>query len=195
LASWREPRTVLIGAFVLAFVFAEGSGNDWISVALIDGYDAPAAVGTLGFAAFLAAMTGARWVGPGLLDRYGRVWLLRALAGVGIAGVLLFVLGPALWVAFLGALLWGVGVSLGFPVGMSAAADEPAAAPARVSVVASIGYCAFLGGPPLIGYLGQNITVLRALIAVAVVLALATLVTGALRPLPVQSPPQADPSR
>ena len=46
-AGWREPRTLLIGMFVLAFAFAEGAGNDWISVALIDGY-APAAVGTLG---------------------------------------------------------------------------------------------------------------------------------------------------
>lgn len=71
------------------------------------------------------------------------------------------------------------------------AADDPSAAAGRVSVVASIGYCAFLGGPPLIGYLGQNVTVLRALVAVAVVLGLATLVTGSLRPLPVDSRPRS----
>ena len=40
LTAWREPRTLLIGVFVLAFAFAEGAGNDWISVALIDGYGA-----------------------------------------------------------------------------------------------------------------------------------------------------------
>jgi MFS family permease len=74
-------------------------------------------------------------------------------------------------------------VSLGFPVGMSAGADDPARAPARVSVIASIGYCAFLGGPPLIGFLGQHLTVLRALIAVAVLLAVAIPLAGALRPL------------
>lgn len=67
---------------------------------------------------------------------------------------------------------------------MSAAADEPAAAAGRVSVVASIGYCAFLGGPPLIGFLGDHITVLRALLAVAVLLAVATLATNALRARP-----------
>jgi hypothetical protein len=71
---------------------------------------------------------------------------------------------------------------------MSAAADDTAAAAGRVSVVASIGYCAFLGGPPLIGYLGQHITVLRALLAVAVVPALAILITGALRPPPHECP-------
>ena len=89
--------------------------------------------------------------------------------------------------AFAGALLWGRGLSLGFPVGMSAGADDPAMAAPRVSVIASIGYCAFLAGPPLIGFLGDRFTVLNALAAVLVLLALAGLIAGALRP------PQAAP--
>ena len=51
LSAWREPRTLLVGIFVLCFAFAEGTGNDWTSIALIDGYHTSAAVGTLGFAA------------------------------------------------------------------------------------------------------------------------------------------------
>ena len=192
---WRELRTLLVGIVVLAFAFAEGAGIDWISLSLIDGYQLPAVLGTLGFAAFLASMTIGRWFADGVLARYGRVAVIRGQTVLAIAGVLVFVFSPTAPLAFAGVLLWGVGASLGFPVGMSAAADDPAAAAGRVSVVASIGYCAFLGGPPLIGYLGQDVTVLRALVAVAVVLALSTLVTGALRPLPVPSPPQADPSR
>jgi predicted MFS family arabinose efflux permease len=181
--AWTEPRTLLIGLFVLAFAFAEGTGNDWISVALIDDHHAPATVGTLGFALFLAAMTAGRWVGPGLLDRYGRVAVIRALSILAVVGLVLFVFGPSTPVAFAGALMWGGGTSLGFPVGMSAAADDPARAASRVSVVASIGYCAFLGGPPLIGFLGQQFTVLRALTVVAALLALAALITGSVRPL------------
>jgi MFS family permease len=140
-------------------------------------------------------MTTGRWFADHLLARYGRVTVIRGQTVLAIAGVLLFVFSPTTPLAFGAVVLWGLGASLGFPVGMSAAADEPAAAAGRVSVVASIGYCAFLGGPPLIGYLGENVTVLRALVAVAVVLALATLVTGALRPLPVGSQPQPDPAR
>jgi predicted MFS family arabinose efflux permease len=183
LTRWRERRTLLVGVLVLAFAFAEGTGNDWISVAVIDGYHAPAVVGTLTFAAFLAAMTTGRWFGSALLDRYGRVAVVRGTAGVAVVGLLLFVFSPVTALAIVGAVLWGFGTSLGFPVGMSAAADDPAVAAARVSVVASIGYCAFLGGPPLIGFLGNHLTVLRSLTAVAVLLAVAVLVAGALRPL------------
>jgi MFS family permease len=182
LAAWREPRTLLIGLFVLAFAFAEGTGNDWVSVAMIDGYGVPAAVGTLAFAVFLSAMTLGRWVGPGLLDRHGRVPLLRVLAVLGIAGSLLFVFAPAAPLAFLGAVLWGVGTSLGFPVGMSAGADEPRYAAGRVSVIATIGYCAFLAGPPSVGFLGDHYTVLRALVAVSVLLGLAALLTAVTAP-------------
>jgi predicted MFS family arabinose efflux permease len=181
--AWTERRTLLIGLFVLAFAFAEGTGNDWISVALIDGYHAPATVGTLGFAVFLAAMTTGRWVGPGLLDRYGRVAVIRALSILAVLGLVLFVFGPSTPIAFVGAIMWGGGTSLGFPVGMSAGADDPARAASRVSVIASIGYCAFLGGPPLIGFLGQQATVLRALTAVAALLALAALITRNVKPL------------
>ncbi|GIF47669.1 fucose permease [Asanoa ferruginea] len=182
-AAWREPRTLLIGVFVLTFAFAEGVGNDWISIAAIDGHGVPAAAGTLAFAAFLTAMTVGRWFGPGLLDRYGRVPVVRLLSLVGIAGVALFVFGPTPAYAFAGTLLWGVGTALGFPVGMSAGGDDPRHAAARVSVVASIGYCAFLAGPPAIGFLGRHVTVLRALIVVAVLLGVAALISASVRPL------------
>jgi MFS family permease len=181
-ARWREPRTLLVGLVVLAFAFAEGAGNDWIGISLIDSYQLPASVGTLGFATFLAAMTTMRWFGTRLLDRHGRVAVVRAMAVLAIGGLVLFVFGPAPWVAFAGAVLWGLGAALGFPVGMSAAADDPAAAAGRVSVVASIGYCAFLGGPPLIGFLGDHVTVLKGLLAVVVLLGLAVLGTPAMRP-------------
>ena len=183
LTAWREPRTLLIGVFVLAFTFAEGVGNDWINVAAIDGHHVSATLGTLAFAAFLAAMTTGRWFGPDLLDRYGRVPVVRALALIGIAGVALFVFGPSPLYAYAGAVLWGLGASLGFPVGMSAGGDDPRRAAARVSVIASIGYCAFLAGPATIGFLGDQITVLRALMVVAALLTLTLLLAGAVRPL------------
>jgi len=182
-AAWREPRTLLVGVFVLAFAFAEGTANDWVALAMVEGYGVAESLGVLTFAVFLAAMTVGRWYGSVWLDRWGRVPVVRVLAGVALVGLVLFVAAPSVPLAVVGAVLWGLGTSLGFPLGMSAAADDPARAPARVSVVASVGYVAFLAGPPLIGLLGEVAGLLRALLVVVALLAVALLVSGAVRPL------------
>ena len=186
LSYFREPRTLLVGVVVLAAAFTEGAANDWLSVAIREGYDTEAWVGVLGFAAFVSAMTVGRVLGTRWLDTYGRVkvlWGAFALAGV---GALLVILGPTIGLvaAFVGSLLWGVGASLGFPVGMSAAADDARHAAARVSVVASIGYCAFLAGPPLLGFLGDHHGVLPSLLVVVALTIPALLVVPATKPLP-----------
>jgi MFS family permease len=178
LASWREPRTLLIGVLVLAFACAEGSGNDWIGVATISRHHVAPATGELAFAVFLASATAGRLVGPWLLDGFGRVAMIRTEAVVGILGLLLFAYGPTTPLAFIGVLLWGVGVSLGFPVGMSAGADDAALAAPRVSVISSIAYCGFVAEPPLIGFLGQHFTVPHALAVLVAPLAVAGLLAG-----------------
>jgi predicted MFS family arabinose efflux permease len=183
LAAWAEPRTLLVGVLVLTFAFTEGSANDWLALALVDGYGTSNSGGVLGFAVFVTAMTVGRVLGVRLLDRYGRVTMLRLTAALAVAGLLLVLLGNSLPLAMAGAVLWGLGASLGFPVGMSAAADDPEHAAARVSVVSSIGYTAFLGGPPLIGFLADHVGVRDALWVVLAVLALAVFVAAAARPL------------
>jgi hypothetical protein len=191
LAAWTEPRTLLIGLFVLCVTVIEGVGNDWLSLGVIDGYHAVAAVGTATFAGFLAAMTAGRWFGPRLIDRYGRVPALRACAAVALGGLLLVGFGGYLPVAMAGAVLMGLGTSLGFPVGMSAAADDPWHAAGRVSATASLGYGAFLAGPPVIGFIADHVGVLHALTVAGVLLVIALFASSAtapLRPVPDLDP-------
>ncbi|PZS34869.1 MAG: MFS transporter [Pseudonocardiales bacterium] len=186
LAAWTERRTVLIGVFVLCMAFTEGTGNDWLGIAMIDGHDAAPAIGTLTLALFLASMTGGRWFGSGVIDRFGRVPVLRASALTAFIGLMLVVFGHYLAVAVAGSVLWGLGAALGFPSGMSAAADDPMRAAGRVSVVSSVGYTAFLTGPPLIGFLGDHVGVLKALTVAAGLLALAALLAGQCGPVATQ---------
>ena len=47
---------------------------------------------------------------------------------------------------------------------------DHARAAARVSVVSTIGYAAFLVGPPLLGFVGDRVGVLRALVVVGLAL-------------------------
>lgn len=194
--AWREPRTLLIGVLVLTFALAEGVANEWLAVGLVDGFDVSPAVGAAGFAVFVTAMTATRILGGTLIDRWGRVPVLRGSAVGAIAGVLLVVFGGTLPVALIGVVVWGAGAALGFPMGMSAGADDPDRAAIRVSVVSSIGYTAFLMGPPLLGWLGDRVGVHRALLVVAVAMVVGAVVAvGARRPRVAErrTPAAADP--
>jgi fucose permease len=180
-AAWLEPRTLAVGLMILCFAVAEGSANDWLSLALIDGYDVERWVGVAGFALFVTAMTAGRLAGTSLLDRFGRAPVLWATAATAAFGIVLLVVGDHVLLVGLGIVAWGLGASLGFPVGMSAAADEPSRAAARVSVVSTIGYGAFLTGPPLLGALGDAVGTLNSLLAVAVLMGPAMLAVFATR--------------
>ena len=181
LAIWRDPRTLFIGLIVLGMAFAEGSANDWLSLAAVDGHGVTKVGGAVVFGVFVTAMTVGRLAGSTLLDRYGRVRVLRASAGLAMLGLLMFIFIPTLWLAIVGVVLWGLGSALGFPTGMSAAADDPRIAAARVSAVATIGYCAFLIGPPAIGFLGEHFGLLHALLIVVVLIVVAGFASGSAR--------------
>jgi predicted MFS family arabinose efflux permease len=187
MAAWKEPRTLLIGVFLFALAFSEGTGNEWIGVASVDAFAATAAMASATYFVFVVGMTTVRWFGADILNRFGRVRTMRVSILIAITGILLVVFAPALWVVMVGSVLWALGTGLGFPVGMSSAADDPAKAAGRVSVVASIGYLAFLSGPAVVGIIAEYTGVLRSLSVTAVLLVIGFMVVGATRPLPGSS--------
>ena len=122
-----------------------------------------------------------RVAGIRALDRFGRVPVLRASALLALIGLAMVIFLDQPVLVTVGIISWGLGSALGFPVGMSAAADDIRFAAARVSAVATIGYIAFLAGPPLIGFLGQRVGLLNALMVVLVFIAIAGLASPAAR--------------
>jgi MFS family permease len=184
LSAWREPRTYTLGVVMLGMAFAEGSANDWLALGVVDGHGAGEALGAAALAVFSVAMTATRVLGGPLVDRFGRVVTLRVLAATAAAGILLFVFAPTLPLVFAGALLWGIGASMGFPLGMSAAADDPEHAAARVAAASTIGYIAFLAGPPLLGVISEHIGLLNTLLIVVALVVASGFASGAARPLP-----------
>ncbi|GIT81850.1 MFS transporter [Leifsonia sp. LS1] len=182
LSVWADWRLILIGVVMLGMAFGEGSANDWISLAVVDGHGQANSTGAVVFGCFVAAMTVGRVAGGPIVDRIGRVSAIRITAGMGVIGLLLFILGGPMWVVVIGTVLWGFGVSLGFPLGMSAAADGASNPAARVSAVAIIGYCAFLVGPPVIGFLGKEFGLLNALYLILALLLASFLAAPAVRP-------------
>ncbi|MFF0739226.1 MFS transporter [Streptomyces sp. NPDC004111] len=181
LTVWRDRRLALIGVIVLAMALAEGSANDWLPLVMVDGHGTSATVGSLTYTAFAASMTLGRFLGGPFLVRFGRAAVLRASALSAAAGLSLvvFLSDPALATA--GVVLWGLGTSLGFPVTVSAAGDDPRHAAARVAAMSTAGYLAFLVGPPALGLLGEHLGLRHALISVLVLLLAAAALAPALR--------------
>ncbi len=188
LSIWRDPRTLLIGVIVLGMAFAEGSANDWLALTMVEGHGVDKPTGALVFGVFVTAMTVGRLGGVRLLDRFGRVPVLQASAVLAIVGLSAVIFVPNPWIAVVGVVLWGLGAALGFPTGMSAAADDPKTAAARVSAVATIGYLAFLVGPPVLGFLGEQIGLLHALLVVLVLIVTAGAASPAAREPHLRSP-------
>lgn len=189
---WRDATLILIGVVMLGMAFAEGSANDWIALASVAQHGATKAQGALVLDVFLIAMTVGRMVGGPIVDRVGRVWAIRVTAGFAVVGLLMFIIGghPAVFVT--GTALWGLGASLGFPLGMSAAADDSRNATTRVAAVAMIGYLAFLGGPPIIGFLADHVGILHALFIVLALVVASFLAAPAVRHRTTAAP--ADPA-
>lgn len=115
------------------------------------------------------------------MDSFGRVRVLRGTIALGIAGITMFIVAGTIWLVALGVVLWAVGVSMGFPLGLSAAAegDDPAS---QVSVASSIGYTANLIGPPVIGFLAESLGLLSALWLLAFMFVAAFAAAGVVRP-------------
>jgi MFS family permease len=181
--AWRDRRTLLLGVLVLGLALAEGAAGDWVALALADGHGQSDAAGAAGYGLFVTFMTIGRFAGTVMLDRFGRVPVMRWCAAMAVLGLGVFVFAPVPWLAYVGLAVWGLGASLGFPVGMSAAADDPAKAAARVSVVSTIGYAAFLCGPPLLGLLAEHVGILHSLLAVMVMLAVSFVLSPVARKL------------
>ncbi len=146
---------------------------------MVDSYHVGQASGSLMFVVFAAMMTIGRFGGGYFLERYGRAQVIRASAiscAIGI-GVAMLARDPI--TGSLAVVLWGLGASLGFPVALSAAADTGKHPAARVAVVATGGYIAFLAGPPGLGLIGEHYGLRSALVVVLLAVMVAAILAKA----------------
>ena len=193
LRGWLDWRLLLIGVVMLGVELGEGSANNWLALAVRNGKGQTAAVAALFLTLFAVGEALARIFGGPIVDRLGRVRTIRVTTALGILGVVLFIQAGNRWIVLAGVLLWAVGVSMGFPLGMSAAAESGPDPAARVSVVASIGYFANLAGPPAIGLLAQSAGLLSALWLIVALFLAAFAAAGSLRSRPAVPGPAGVP--
>jgi MFS family permease len=169
---------ILLGVGILGMTIAEGAGNDWLAIGMVDDYLATPTTAGIAYAIMVGSMTLVRFFGGGLTDRYGKAFTLRITGVLGILGLLLLIAKFSIYTAWFGAGLWGAGVALAFPLFLSAAGELPNPAK-KVAAVSSFGYAAFLVGPPLLGFVGQAIGVVNMYWVVLTFIAISVIVAGA----------------
>lgn len=174
----RDRQLLILGVVILAMALAEGSANDWLPLLMIDGHNLNHVQSTLVYAGFTAGMTVGRFLGGYVVDRVGRVWVLRASAFSAALGLAMVIFSDNQWLAAAAVLFWGVGASLGFPLTVSAAGDGHNSA-VRVTIAATLGYLAFLVGPPGLGFIGEHAGLRTAMLPVLVMVLLALFCAGA----------------
>jgi len=126
------------------------------------------------------AMTVGRFLGTPVGERLGRHRLVRAGGLLAMAGVLLLIFSPSIPLSYFGALLWGFGVCLVFPAGVSAAGETPRPAES-IAFVTTLGYGAILVGPPLIGRLADHVGLGHALLVLVVLAAIMAVLAPVVR--------------
>ena len=180
------PGPVLLGIciFVLGTTIVEGAAADWSAVYLRQSFAADAAAAGIGYTAFAAMVTVGRLAGDRLKQRFGAVALARACVSGAVIGVALVVLSPVYPLTLAGFALAGVGVSVCFPLGVTAVAgigDRPPAA--NVAMLSLIALCGFLLGPPVIGLVAEHAGLRFGLVCLLPGLILSVFLAGWLKPI------------
>lgn len=160
----RNPTVVILALSALSLALAEGAANDWLPLIMVDDHNLSETGGSFMFAGFAIAMTIACFAGSALISRFGRPLLFLLCCAATLAGIGTIILSTNPVLAVIAVILWGLGVSLSFPIAISAAGDTDDNPTARVSIVATAGYAAYLVGPPLLGLIGDHVGLRGALL-------------------------------
>lgn len=176
-AVWSRPRTadarevaeapvpvrrerlglpVLIAVLAVSGLLIEGLVTDWSALLITRDLGAPTSLGAVTLALFSLAMFISRSVGDLVLNRFTERTVLTTVAAVVVCLVLLGSvaadpLAMAIAVGLVGLVLGPV-----FPVAVSRASrSAPGRAAAMTAQVSAVGYLAYLGGPPVIGFVAD----------------------------------------
>lgn len=153
-AVWREHRSRMITLIGFAFILSEFAAGTWVPIALSDnGYSD--SVAAFAISLYWIAILIGRLSGGVVVDKWGRVTAVNISLTIEIIGLVIFAATPILHMPFLGLFLWGLGMSNGFPMMITAMGDDLKWANPRVSMIITTVYISSLSVGPVLGFIGQ----------------------------------------
>jgi MFS family permease len=154
-----KPDSALIWLGVIGFcsMASEGVMFDWSGVYFKDVVQAPGPLVILGYTSFMIMMASGRFLGDGLINKFGRERVMQ-ISGVMIsAGLFTAVFLPYIIPCTLAFMLVGLGVATIVPTVYSMAGKNPTVPPGEaLTIVSSVSFLGFLMGPPVIGHIAET---------------------------------------
>jgi fucose permease len=182
---WFEKRSLLIAVIGFSFIMAESSAGTWVPIALTQvGFTGAQAA--FAFGIFWIVITIGRLLGGFVVDRLGRRRTILLCALMTAAGILVFMGGQVIHLPYLGLILWGLGMSAGFPLTITAMGDEPKMASARINMIISVVYISSVTVGPALGAVGQSLGLYAAFGIPLVLLLISAAISGVTKPLVVK---------
>ena len=154
------PRGVVLVIAIFAAIsfLVEGALLDWSALLLVGEHLVSAAHGGLGYMFFSIAMTFSRFVGDGLVARFGNRIVLTLGGVTALLGLCGLILAPVAWIGLVSLVLVGLGAANIVPILFRLAGTQHAMPKGlAVAALTTAGYAGLLTGPAVIGFLSKAI--------------------------------------
>ena len=188
-SAWALPSWALLGicCFVFGITMTEGAMADWSAIFLRDALGAESGMVGLGYSVFAMMVAAGRFGGDTLKKRFGAVNTARICGTLAVAGAAILLVAPSTPIALFGFAIIGLGVSVGFPLAVTAAASlTDRSASANVAVLSFVALLGFLVGPPVIGFVAEQFDMRLGIACLVPVLLVSLLLTGRLATRPAK---------
>ena len=172
---------IYIALFGFGIATTEGAMADWLAVYMTNIFDASPGIAGASYTVFAIAVAFGRFQGDTLKSRFAVEKLAKFLVGLAMVGLLVALFSLSIWMSFVGVALIGLGVSIGFPIAVSAASVlEGRSSAENVAILTQMALCGFLIGPPVVGLVAHASDMRIGLAALAPALLLAFVFSSAL---------------
>ncbi len=151
-----SKKLILIALFGFGVATTEGAMADWLAVFATNTHEASPGLAGASYTVFALSVAFGRFSGDALKARIEVARLAQSLIALAMAGLGVALVAPTIWGTYLGIAMLGFGVSIGFPLAVSAAGQLPGRSSAsNVAILTQITLCGFLVGPPVIGLIAE----------------------------------------
>jgi fucose permease len=174
--TFPRGQVLLLGILCFIVFMAEGSVLDWGGLLLKNRFGVESAQAGYGYVSFAAMMTLNRLLGDRIVAALGRSQMVLLGSICGASGFVLAATVPIWWIAVIGFGMVGIGLANVVPILFSAAGrqtDMPGNQ--ALSSVTTMGYVGLLCGPPLLGFIARQTSLIVSMGFLAVLCVLVSL--------------------